>query len=112
MSNVWEREDGLRFRVLGKRVLIEMDPVPKESRTGMIVYPDGAIEHVSRTGIVRAIGPDFHGVEIGELVSFVRFQTEVHTNLQLRDKLGSEILILKPEDILLIGSVEDRERLQ
>lgn len=105
-------ENGLTFKPLKANIVVRMDPAPERSKSGHILFPDGALEHVNRTGKVVDVGPEVHEPAIGDRVLFVRFLAEVHTKKMLRDKLGQDILVCDAKDIILVFGDEDEERLR
>lgn len=111
MSDVVTLNDGRTFRVLGKRLVVEL--LPETRQVGMIELPDSAIASVYRRGVVRAVGQGWdgtppEGVAVGDHCVMVRFHANVHTNEQVQERLGESTIIVEPKDVLLVCDASDR----
>lgn len=114
----FEAEDKT-LRILGNDVLVELDPTQDRSASGLIYFPDGAMEHVNQTGTIRAFG--YHTLKSGGRIPirdlavglkcvFVRFRKEQHTNLLVRQLFGERFILLKPSDLHFVYDAEDHDR--
>ncbi len=118
-SFCFENQDTV-LRLIGSDVLVELDPSQDRSQSGLIHFPDGAMEHVNQSGTIRAFGtrqlkngdripiPD---LEVGLKCVFVRFRKEQHTNLQIRKLFGDNFVLLKPEDLFFVYTEDEHDRI-
>jgi co-chaperonin GroES (HSP10) len=111
--------EGTKIRILGNRLLVKIDEPPKSSSSGLIVYPNGAMEHVNNTGTILAFGTIWKGaeripipgLEVGLKVVFVRFLAEQHTNKNIQHTLGAGMIQLAPSDIQLLYTPDEQSKL-
>lgn len=116
--------DGSKIRVLNANILVKKDPPPQKDNGGVILFANGAMSHVHGTGTILASGfftpkdldhvplTDVHpDLAVGNKVVFVRFLAEQHTNEQVREMFGDDIIRLQPNDVLLVYAPEDESRL-
>lgn len=113
-------DNGKSLRLLHGDVLVELDPTADRSQSGLIHFPDGAMEHVNQTGTIRALG--YHVSKktgartpvldepLGTKCVFVRFRKDQHTNVQVRDLFDDNFILLKVADILVVYDAEDHGR--
>ncbi len=103
------------FKLLGERILVRMDEEMRMTASGTLYLPDDSEEHVYACGRVLKLGTGrttkkgvvrVQGVEVGEKVAFIKFVKETHTHKSLREVLGPDLIILGPDDILLVGGDE------
>jgi co-chaperonin GroES (HSP10) len=104
----------------GDWLLVHLDPDQTMSTTGILHLPDGAHEHVLRTGTVVKAGPGKWalkpikgtktygrvplGVEVGERVVFVKFAvTHTETSKRIQQIVGVDYGMIQPHDVLLAG---------
>ena len=57
---------GQKIRLLNNNILVKIDPLPEVSASGLVLYPNGAMEHVNNTGTVVAFGYVWVETEEGE----------------------------------------------
>jgi co-chaperonin GroES (HSP10) len=103
--------NGKKLRMLGSNVLIRKDREAGVSESGLIHFPDGAMEHVINTGEVLAFGSKrlkdgssipIPELEVGMHVAFTRFLAEQDSNKQIRALFGEDDVIkIGPTDILV-----------
>lgn len=115
-------ESGVSIRMLHNNILVRIDKPSEKSRSGMILYPSGAMEHANNTGTIVAFGYEYapkgteprpiHGLEVGLKVLFVRFLAEQHTNETVRELLGEDLIRLQPNDIQLVYTPDDEDRIR
>lgn len=116
---------GVRVRLINNDVLVKTDPLPEMSASGLILYPNGAMEHVANTGTIVAFGYErfettegkyvcrpIPELEVGLKCLFVRFLAEQHSNIQVRARIEEGLIRLKPSDIMLVFSEKDLPRFQ
>ncbi len=117
-SNAYTTADGRRLRVVGKNMLVKIDP-PQEVTRGGIVIPDSAHADIYATGTIVAVGtipvtyksesgkllgwarvpiPD---VEVGTRVLFIKFLGIQDSNKKVRELLGDDIFRITATDIVL-----------
>jgi hypothetical protein len=124
-------ESGETLRLINEGILVKMDPDREDTCSGLIHYPDGAMEHIYSTGTILAYGyikeiklpadpgdtkvvtrpvkpfpiPD---IEVGMKCCFIRFRKLQDSNKLLRQLFGDNIIALKPEDLLFVftGDIE------
>lgn len=105
---------GKKLRLLHDFILIKLDP--DTQKVGRIWKPDGAYDHVLRTGEVVDIGPGRWAekkgmalnkrcpvdLEVGEGVVFVRFVADgTRTARAIQYHIGEGYALLMPSDVLL-----------
>lgn len=117
--NTYKLPDGRTFRVVGPNILVERVSLPQVSKGGIIIRREK--EDATAIGIVRAVGRldtkkgakkiGIDGIEPGMKVAFLWFYAERHTNLQIRERIGDNLVVLKWEDISLVWDpkVQDYE---
>lgn len=103
----------MTVRPINDSVIIKLD-VEDEKTKGGLYKPQGANEHVFRTGVVQSVGPGEiskkgkHlpvGVEPGDRVLFIRFvATHTETAKSVRQIIGEEEALIHGQDILAIVS--------
>lgn len=111
--------EGTKIRILGNRLLVKIDELAKTSASGLIVYPNGAMEHVNNTGTILAFGTIWKGneripipgLEVGLKVMFVRFLADQHTNKNVQHVLGAGLIQLAPSDVQLLYTPEEQSKL-
>ena len=106
---------GLKVRAVGNNLLIRPDP-PQEVSKGGIIFPGEAVEHVYNTGTVVAVGhglaqapyrTKIPGIEKGDRVYYIKYLEKQHSNLHMLDRLGENIVRIRPADVLLVFGDED-----
>lgn len=111
-QDTYEYANGKSLRLLGKKILVQGHPLPKET-SGGIIMPGRAVEHVWRVGTILAFGymdtpgkrskripiPD---IEAGLHCCFVRYLAEQDSNKQLRLLGENDIFAIGPTDILFV----------
>jgi len=114
MSDTYTTASGVKIRVIGDNVLVLADEPPDRSKSGLVIYPDGAMTHVFNTGVVVAVGYVWHktskgrvkvpvpGLETGLRVAFIRFLAEQNTNKQVRVLANEDLLRIKASDVVLV----------
>jgi co-chaperonin GroES (HSP10) len=112
-------EDGTRLRVVGDSILVNPDIPADRTASGLILYPDGSMEHVLNTGTVLAFGTTrpkrkgqpvpIPGLEKGLKLAFVRFVAEQDSNKQLRIRYRG-VIRLKVSDVLVVYPPEEHAR--
>ena len=106
--------DGRALHVIGSNILVQRVELPQVSPGG-IIFTDRQKEDATAMGIIRAVG---HletkkgvqvplDVEVGMHCAFLWFYAERHTNQQVRERIGDDLIFLKWEDITLVWSAED-----
>jgi co-chaperonin GroES (HSP10) len=110
--NTFQLLDGRMMRVLGNNILVERVKLPDTYRGSSIII-DRQKEDATAIGIIRAVGrhavkkprpdgPEYVPIDVlepGMKCAFLWFYAERHTNLQIQERLGQSLLILKWEDI-------------
>lgn len=113
-------KDGTALRVTGNNLFVVPDPVEKESAGG-ILYAGDAVAHVYNTGVVVARGyvmsqADFHtpisGIKKGDRVLFIRYLAKQDSNIQMCQRLGEEVIRIRPSDVQLVFDDEDLPRVR
>jgi co-chaperonin GroES (HSP10) len=126
-ADTYKFKNGSSMRLLRNDVLVQIDAAEERSASGLVHFPEGAMEHVYATGKILAFGwikeikrPNttktrlllkpipIPGLEIGQKCCFTRFLKEQHSNKHLREKFEDNIISLKTEDILFVytGEIE------
>lgn len=107
------------MRLQGNTVLIKLDPESNKTQSGILYKPDGAHEHVLRTGVVLQVGPGKYltddtdarqpmGVEPGDGVLFIKFvATHTETAKSIREYLKEDEALLQLSDIMLVFDHND-----
>jgi co-chaperonin GroES (HSP10) len=111
--------DGTKIRILGNRLLVQIDEPPSVSANGLILYPSGAMEHANNTGTILAFGTIWKGaeripipgLEVGQKIVFVRFLAEQHTNKNIRHTLGKDLIQLAPSDVQLMYDPSEHDKI-
>lgn len=113
MSDSYTTKSGNTLRVINDNILIKVDPAPEKSASGLILFPNGSMEHALNTGTVVAFGyswiktsdgpkriplPD---LEIGMRVVFIRFLAEQDSNKQVQAIIEKDLIRIKTNDIML-----------
>lgn len=102
--------NGTRVRLVGNNLLVRPDPLPTESKGG-ILYAVDAVEHVYNTGTVLAVGyvlaqaPEktvIPGIKKGDRVYFIRYLAKQDSNLQLANRLGDDVIRIRPADVMFM----------
>lgn len=117
--DTYTTSEGTKIRILGNRLLVKIDEPPKQSSSGLIIYPSGAMEHVNNTGTILAFGTIWKGVEripipgleVGMKVMFVRFLADQHTNKNIQHVLGTGLIQLAPSDVQLLYTPDEQNKL-
>lgn len=99
------------LKVMNGRVLVRMDPDKEMVSSGLLVKPEGAHEHVLRTGEVVQVGLGKRSkktderlpmsLEKGEGVVFIRFLADTRTAESIQHHIGKDHVLLEEGDILL-----------
>lgn len=112
--------DGRKIRMMNKNVLVKIDKPAEQTKSGLIVYPGGAMEHANNTGTILAFGYEYDGegkriplrdLEVGLKVLFVRFLADQHTNEQIREMFGEDIIRLQPSDLQLVYTPDEHDKI-
>lgn len=112
-------EDGKKIRIIGNNMLVKIDTPPKQTASGLVLYASGSMENVNNTGTVVAVGYEYtedgdriplRGIEVGEKVLFIRFLADQHTNEQIREMFGKDLIRIQPSDVQLVFAPEDQKR--
>ena len=102
------------MKLMGNSVLIQLDPESNKVDSGILYKPDGAMEHVLRTGVVLDVGPGKYlnndnslrqpmDVSPGDGVVFVKFvATHTETAKSIQKYVGDDKAILQYSDIMLV----------
>lgn len=114
--SIYEHE-GTTIKLLKDQILVEVEPAQTKSDSGLIHYAEGSMEKVTTTGIIRAFGYERHvrskcewpipDIGVGERCLFIRFLGDTHTNLLFQKKIGKDMILIKPKDI--IAMLDDDE---
>jgi len=107
-----------KIKPLGPRLLVKMFPDEKETAGG-IVIPEVAHETAVGKGQVMATGTGYWpkrsekrvsieslGIEKGDIVYFIKFLRETHTNQLLQRRIGDDMLIIEMKDVLYVEKKE------
>lgn len=114
-----------KLRLINHRVLVKTDPAQDRSSSGLIHFPDGAMEHTLKTGTIVAFGfmregfeqkpvtknVPIPGLEVGMKCAFVRFLEKHHSNVQLQEMLDEDLMIVQPSDLLLVFTPDEMDRI-
>jgi co-chaperonin GroES (HSP10) len=114
--------DDKTLRLVGPRVLVRIDPLPSESKGG-VIFPGKSTDTSFQTGTVLAKANQkwnpkdpnrfiHYDVEVGDRILFYWMQKEIHTNIVLRGMFSDDIILVQPIDILLVFDAGDKERLE
>lgn len=113
MNDSYTTKSGNTLRVINDNILVAVDPLPEMSASGLVLYPNGSMEHVHNTGTVVAFGYTWietadgpkriplPELEVGMRVVFIRFLAEQDSNKQVRLIAEEDVIRIKPNDILL-----------
>ena len=113
--------DGRVVRMMNSNILVRKDKPADVSASGLIHYGN-AMEHTNNTGTILAYGyyntedgrrvplDQVYDIAVGLKCVFIRFLADQHTNEQIREKLGSDLIRLQPSDIQLAYDPEDDDR--
>lgn len=113
-------ENGTAVRIVGNNLLVRPDPLPKETAGGIII-PGDAVEHVYNTGTVLAVGyvlaqapakTQIPGIKPGDRVYFIRYLAKQDSNIQLANRLGEDVIRIRPADVLLTFEAEDEKKMR
>lgn len=128
-ADTYTAPNGTRVRMLGKNILVRMDPPPEMTRGG-IVIPDTGHADIFATGEVVAVGRiptvtrdadnnitswgliPIPGVSVGDRVLYIKFLADQDSNKGVRAIMGDDLIKMQASDILFAFDEEDRERLQ
>ena len=110
--DTYEYESGRSLRITGKKVLVMGDELSKKTKGGLW-KPEGACEHVYRTGTILAFGYDrikktgkkvpIRDIEVGLKCCFVRFLAEQDSNKQIRARFGDDdVFLIGPTDLMFV----------
>jgi co-chaperonin GroES (HSP10) len=120
VSDTAELNSGLSVRVVGNNLLVRPDPLPTQSAGG-IIYANDAVEHIFNTGVVLAVGyvtaqapagTHIPGIKPGDKIYFIRYLAKQDTNIQLSERLGDDVIRIRPADVLLVFDAEDLPKLR
>jgi len=115
--------DGRVLRMMNSNILVRKDKPAEASASGLIHYPGNAMEHVNNTGTILAFGyyntedgrrvplSEIYGIAVGLKCVFVRFLADQHTNEQIREQFGEDLIRLQPNDLQLVYEAEEHGRL-
>lgn len=115
--------DGRVLRMMNSNILVRKDEPAEASASGLIHYPGNAMEHVNNTGTILAFGyyntedgrrvplSEIYGIAVGLKCVFVRFLADQHTNEQIREQFGEDLIRLQPNDLQLVYEAEEHGRL-
>jgi len=112
--NTFQLHDGRTVRVIGNNILVERVKLPETYKNTKIII-DRQKEDATAIGIIRAVGTlavvkpgdgpqrmPLFGLEPGMKCAFLWFYAERHTNLQIQERLGQSLIVLKWEDISFV----------
>lgn len=115
--------DGSVLRMMNSNILVRKDKPAEISPSGLVLYPNGAMEHVNNTGTILAFGyyntedgkrvplNEVYDIAVGLKCVFVRFLADQHTNEQIREQFGEDLIRLQPNDLQLVYDPEDHGRI-
>lgn len=115
--------DGGVLRMLNSNILVRKDKPAEKSASGLIHYATNAMEHTNNTGTILAYGyyntkngrrvplDQVYDLAVGMKCVFVRFLADQHTNEQIREYFGDDVIRLQPNDLQLVYDPEDEGRL-
>lgn len=101
----------MNFRPLSDYILIKLDPLPEETKGGIILIADNGVSNV-RSGTVLRVGPGKPnerghripiGVEPGERVAFLRWHLEHQSGKKIASflaGLGEDLGLIRAPDVL------------
>jgi co-chaperonin GroES (HSP10) len=101
----------MKLRPLSDRILLQLDPLPEETKGGIILVSDNSVSNV-RTGTVLRVGPGLVnkygyripvGVEPGERVAFLRWHLEHQSGKRIMSflaGLGEDLGLIRGPDVL------------
>lgn len=112
----------MRFRPINDYVLLELDPLPEKTKSGIILPGDSAGEKI-RTGTVLRVGPGKWsgnhrvpvGVEPGEKVAFLRWHLEHKIGKTVTGflaNLGENQGVIRKDDILFAFLAGEKVEIQ
>lgn len=114
-------EDGVKFTVMGPRVLVKVDELPEVSSGGLIVMPNGSMEHALNTGTILAFGTrtirktgeclPLDELEVGLKCIFVRFLAKMDSNRGVQHTLGKDVIVIQPSDIMLVYTPDEHNKI-
>jgi len=120
-SNKFELKDGRTIRVLGDNILVQRIKLPETYEGGKIIVrrekeDATAIGRILAVGKHTVIKPKPDGpthipidiLEPGMMCAFLWFYAERHTNQLVSELLGEGIIALKPPDISLVWSGNEK----
>lgn len=113
--NTFTLPDGRTLRIIGDNILVERIRLPNTYKDSTIIV-NREKEDATAIGIIRAVGqhpvkrPREDGpvsipidiLEPGMNCAFLWFYAERHTNLQVQERIGDNLIFLKASDITLI----------
>lgn len=116
--NTYRLPDGRMFRVLNGNILVERIALPRTYKDSNIII-NREKEDATAIGIVRAVSHlwskkgqkpvPIDGIEPGLKVAFLWFYAERHTNRQVQQCLGENLVLLKWQDISLVWDPKIRD---
>lgn len=118
--NTFKLLDGRTLRVIGNNILVERIKLDETYKNSPIIV-DRQKEDATAIGIIRAVGrhavkkpapggPEYIPIDVlepGMKCAFLWFYAERHTNLQIQERLGQSLIILKWEDISFAWSGDE-----
>lgn len=117
----YTNDEGTKFTVMGPRILVRADKPPEMSSSGLIVMPNGAMEHALNTGTILAFGTriiketgdkvPLDELEVGLKCLFVRFLAKMDSNQRVQHTLGKDVIVLQPSDIMLVYTPDEHNKL-
>lgn len=115
--------DGRVLRMMNSNILVRKDKPAEVSASGLIHYANNAMEHTNNTGTILAYGyyntedgrrvplDEVYGISVGLKCVFIRFLADQHTNEQIREQFGEDLIRLQPNDLQLVYDPEDQDKL-
>jgi len=110
--------DGRVVRMMNSNILVRKDKPAEVSASGLIHYGN-AMEHTNNTGTILAYGyyntedgrriplDEVYDLAVGLKCVFIRFLADQHTNEQIREHFGEDIIRLQPNDLQLVYDAAD-----
>ena len=111
--------DGRVVRMLNSNILVRKDKPAEATASGLIHYAPNALEHANNTGTILAYGyyntkdgkrlplDQVYDIAVGLKCVFIRFLADQHTNEQIREQFGEDIIRLQPNDLQVVYDPED-----
>jgi co-chaperonin GroES (HSP10) len=119
-SDTYVLPDGRKVRMMNKNLLVKIDKPAEKTASGLVLYPGGAMEHANNTGTILAFGYEYdengeriplRDLEVGLKVLFVRFLADQHTNEQIREMFGEDIIRLQPSDVFFVYTPDEHSKI-